>query len=159
MTPAAHTASTNAGSADMTDGSARVARTSITTAAGHAGAAILLLVFGVHAYWGAGGTWGAATAYGSPELPPQAASVVVAVLIACAAVLLLARIGVLAVPLPRWMLRAGTWMLVVVFALAGVNNLIQAPDAYARDWHIYFFGPLLLTLAALCAIVARSRDA
>ena len=70
--------------------------------------------------------------------------------------LLLARIAVLAVPLPRWMLRVGTWMLVVLVALAGVNNLIQAPDAYARDWHIYFFGPLMLTLAALCAIAERS---
>ncbi len=69
---------------------------------------------------------------------------------------LLARIGVLAVPLPRWMLRVGTCVLVVVFALVGANNLIQAPDAYARDWHIYFFGPLLLTLAALCAIAERS---
>ncbi len=68
---------------------------------------------------------------------------------------LLARIGVLAVPLPRWMLRVGTCVLVVVFALVGANNLIQAPDAYARDWHIYFFGPLLLTLAALCAIAER----
>ena len=154
MTPTAHTAPTTAaGSTDMTE---RTISTSITTAAGRLGAAILLLVFGFHAYWGAGGTWGAATAYGSPEIPPPAASAVVAVLIACAAVLLLARISVLAVPLPRWMLRVGTWVLVVVFALVGANNLIQAPDAYARDWHIYFFGPLLLTLAALCAIAERS---
>jgi hypothetical protein len=57
------------------------------------------------------------------------------------------------------MLRVGTWMLVVAFALAGVNNLIQPQDAYARDWHIYFFGPLLLTLAALCAIAERSKPA
>ena len=140
----------------MTDRTARRASASMTRAAGHIGAAILLFVFGFHAYWGAGGQWGAATAFGSPEIPPPAASAVVAVLIACAAVLLLARIGVLSVPLPRWMLRVGTWVLVVVFALAGVTNLIQAPDAYARDWHIYFFGPLLLTLAALCAIAERS---
>jgi hypothetical protein len=140
----------------MTYGTARIASLSITTAAGKVGAAILLLVFGFHAYWAAGGAWGAATAYGSPELPPQTATAVVAVLIACAAVLLLARIGVLAVPLPRWTLRAGTWVLVVVFTLAGVTNLIQDPEAYARDWHIYFFGPLLLTLAALCAIAERS---
>ena len=157
MTPTAHTASTNAaGSTVMTSKTGRSAPTSIATAAGHVATAILLFAFAFHAYWGAGGTWAAATAYGSPEIPPQAASAVVAVLIACAAVLLLARIGVLSVPLPRWMLRVGTWVLVVVFALAGVTNLIQAPDAYARDWHIYFFGPLLLTLAALCAIAERS---
>jgi len=158
MTPTAHTASTNAaGSTAMRRKTDRTSSMSITRAAGHVGAVILLFVFAFHAYWGAGGTWGAATAYGSPEIPPPAASAVVAVLIACAAVLLLARIGVLAVPLPRWMLRVGTWVLVVVFALAGVNNLIQDPDAYARDWHIYFFGPLLLTLAALCAIAERSK--
>lgn len=154
MTPTAHTASTNAtGSTVMTGKTGCSTPMSIT---GAAGAAILLFASGFHAYWGAGGTWGAATAYGSPELPAPAASAVVAVLIACAAVLLLARIGVLAVALPSWMLRVGNWVLVVVFALAGANNLIQAPDAYARDWHIYFFGPLLLTLAALCAIAARS---
>lgn len=159
MTPTAHGAATDAArSADMTDRSARVAPTSITIAAGRLAAAILLLVVGFHVYWAAGGEWEAATAYGSPQLPPQAATAVVAVLIGCAALLLLARIGVLAMPLPRWMLRVGTWVLVVVFALAGVNNLIQAPDAYARDWHIYFFGPLLLTLAALCAIAERSAQ-
>ncbi len=157
MTPAAHSAPTDAArSADMTGRPARVAPTSITIAAGRVGAAILLLACGFHAYWAAGGESGAATAYGSPQLPPQAATAVVAILIGCAALLLLARIGVLAVPLPRWMLRVGTWVLVAVFALAGVTNLIQAPDAYARDWHIYFFGPLLLTLAALCAIAERS---
>ncbi|CAA9479709.1 MAG: hypothetical protein AVDCRST_MAG67-784 [uncultured Solirubrobacteraceae bacterium] len=157
MTPAAHTAPTNAArSADMTDRTARVAPTSITITAGKLAAAILLLACGFHAFWAAGGEWGAATAYGSPQLPPQAATAVIAVLIGCAALLLLARIGVLAMPLPRWMLRVGTWVLVAVFALAGVTNLIQTPDAYARDWHIYFFGPLLLTLAALCAIAERS---
>ena len=135
------------------------AATSMTRAAGYAGAAILVCAFGFHAFWAAGGQWGGAVAYGSPQIPPPAASAVVAVLIAGAALLLLARIAVLAVPLPRWMLRVGTWVLVVVFGFAGVHNLIQAPDAYARDWHIYFFGPLLLTLAGLCAIVARSRAA
>ncbi len=48
-------------------------------------------------------------------------------------------------------------MLVVVFALAAVNNLIQPQDAYARDWHVLFIGPLLLILAALCAIANRSK--
>jgi len=140
----------------MTSKTGRSVPTPITRTAGNVGAAILLVVFGFHAYWAAGGTWGADTAYGSPEIPAPAASAVVAALIACAALLLLARIAVLAVPLPRWMLRVGTWVLVVVFALAGMNNLIQASDAYARDWHIYFFGPLLLTLAVLCAIADRS---
>jgi len=143
----------------MTHRTAARATTSTTAAAGYASAAILLCASAFHAYWAAGGQWGAAVSYGSSELPPQAATAAVAVLIAGAALLLLARIGAVSAPVPRWMLRAGTWVLVAIFALAGAANLIQAEDAYARDWHIYFFGPLLLALAAACAIVARSRAA
>ena len=158
MIRTAHTPPTPAArSTVMTDNTAGRALTGMPRAAGLVGAAILLIACAVHAYWAAGGQWGAATAYGSPEVPPQAASAVVAILIAGAALLLLARIGLLAAPLPAWMLRAGTWVLVAVFALAGAINFIQPPDAYARDWHIYLFGPLLLTLAALCAIAERSR--
>lgn len=130
--------------------------TSVSRLAGQGAVAILVCVFAIHAYWGVGGQWGAATAYGSPDIPPPAASAVVAILIALAAFLLLARIGVLATPLSQRMLRIGTWLLVAVFALAAINNLIQPQDAYARDWHIYLFGPLLLTLAVLCAIANRS---
>ncbi len=155
--PTTHTH--DAGSTVMTDRTTGRAPTSTTAAAGYAGAAILLCASAFHAYWAAGGQWGAAVSYGSPELPPQAATAAVAVLIAGAALLLLARIGAVSAPLPRWMLRAGTWVLVAVFALAGATNLIQPQDAYAREWHIYFFGPLLLALAGLCAIVARSRTA
>lgn len=138
--------------------SSRASRTApaVHRFAGQLAVAILALAFAVHAYWAAGGTWAAATAYGSPDIPPPAASAIVAVLIASAALLLLARTGTLATPLSPRTLRTGTWMLVIVFALAAVNNLIQPQDAYARDWHIYFFGPLLLTLAALCAIANRS---
>lgn len=118
--------------------------------------AILACACGLHAYWAAGGQWGTATAFGSPDAPPPAASGAVAVLIAGAALLLLARIGILATPLPPRMLRVGTWILVVALALAAINNVIQPQDAYARDWHIYLFGPLLLTLAALCAVANRS---
>ena len=157
MTPTP-TASTRAPrSTVMTSTSPGRTATSVPRIAGQAATAILVAAFGFHAYWGAGGRWGAATAYGSPDIPPPAASAVVAVLIAAAALLLLARIAILATPLPRRMLRIGTRLLVAVFALAGVNNLIQPQEAYARDWHIYLFGPLLLALAALCAIADRSK--
>jgi hypothetical protein len=160
MTHTPRTASTrDPRSTVMTNKIADRTSTSMPRVAGQAAVAILVCVFGFHAYWGAGGEWGAATAFGSPDIPPPAASAVVAILIAGATLLVLARIGVLAAPLPRRMLRVGTWMLVVAFALAGVNNLIQPQDAYARDWHIYLFGPLLLTLAALCAIAERSKPA
>lgn len=129
---------------------------SIPRAAGYVGASILTIAWAFHAYWAAGGEWGAATAYGSTDLPPQAATALVTVLIAGAGLFLLARVGGIPAPLPRWMLRIGPWMLAATFALAGVTNLIQPKDAYARDWHIYFFGPLLVTLAALCATSATA---
>ena len=156
MTPTARTASSpDTRNTRMT---AETTSNSLPRAAGRLGATILTLPCGFHAYWAAGGEWGAATAFGSPELPPQAASAAVAIVIAAAALLLLARVGLLATPLPNSMLRVGNRALVAAFTLVGVNNLIQAPDAYARDWHVYFFGPLLLTLAALCAVAERSKS-
>lgn len=136
---------------------ARPGGRAVRRGAGIAGAAILAGAFAVHAYWAAGGSWGATTAYGSPDLPPQAATAVVAVLIATAALLLLARVGVLATRVPDRLLHIGTLTLVAVFALAGVSNLIQPEGAYAREWHIYFFGPLLLILAGLCATAASEK--
>ena len=129
--------------------------------AGYAAAGILAVACAVHAYWAVGGTWAAATAYGSTDLPPRGLVAVVAALIAGAALLILARAGLLAARLPAWLLRWGPWALVAVFALAGIGNLTAAPDSYARDWHVFFFGPLLLIVAILCAVVARSplRDA
>ncbi len=141
----------------MTTTSAARLSTSLPRVAGHAAAIILACAFAVHAYWAAGGQWGAATAVGSPDIPPPPATGAVAILIAAASLLLLARVGSLATPLSQRTLRIGTWVLVVAFAVAGLNNLIQPQDAYARDWHIYFFGPLLLTLAALCLAANRCK--
>lgn len=58
--------------------------------------------------------------------------------------------------LPAWLLRWGPWALVGAFGLAGLSNLTAPEGSYAREWHLYFFGPLLLILALLCAVVARS---
>lgn len=158
MIPTASTSATTDTTSTATAGTGvRRARTPAQRAAGIAGAAILAGAFAIHAYWAAGGRWGAAIAYGSPDLPPQAATAVVAVLIAAAALVLLARVGVLATPVPDRLLRIGTWTLVAVFAVAAANNLIQPQGTYARDWHVYFFGPLLLILAGLCATAASYK--
>jgi hypothetical protein len=99
---------------------------------------------------------GAVTAYGSTDLPPRGVVAVVTLLIAAAALLVACRISALAARLPAGLLRWGPWLLVGAFALVGLGNLTAPADSYARDWHIFFFGPLLLILAALCAVVARS---
>lgn len=46
--------------------------------------------------------------------------------------------------------------MVLAFGLAGVGNLLAPEGSYARDWHLFFFGPLLLGVAILCAFVARA---
>lgn len=131
-------------------------RTRAGRAAGGAVAAILSIAFLFHAYWAAGGEWGAATAYGSKDLPPQAVVAAVAALIAVAVVFVLIRIGAVSVPLPERLLRWGPWALAGVFAFAALGNFTAPADSYAREWHVAFFGPLLLVIALLCALVARS---
>ncbi|MBA3421246.1 MAG: DUF3995 domain-containing protein [Thermoleophilaceae bacterium] len=125
-------------------------------AVGHVAVAILAAAFAFHLYWTLGGEWGAVTAYGSTDLPPRGVVAVVTLLIAAAALLVACRISALAARLPAGLLRWGPWLLVGAFALVGLGNLTAPADSYARDWHIFFFGPLLLILAALCAVVARS---
>ena len=129
---------------------------SLGRAAGSIAAAILTAACGVHIYWALGGEWAAATAYGSTDLPSRGIVAVVAALIAGAVVLILRRIGALKAPLPYPLLRWGPWALVAVFALAGISSLAAPEDSYARDWHVFFFGPLLLLVAIFCAVVARS---
>lgn len=84
---------------------------------------------------------------------------VVAILIVAAASLLLARIGVLKLRLPASLLRWSSWGLVAVFGLAALGNFAAPAESYAREWHVFFFGPLLLTLALLRGVVARSSFA
>jgi hypothetical protein len=121
-----------------------------------AAAGILFAAAGVHAYWAFGGTWAAATSYGSTALPPRGVVAAVTVLILAAAGLLLARTRVLDLRLPAVVLRWGTWGLAAVFGLAALGNLTAPADSYGREWHVLFFGPLLLTVAFLCVVVARS---
>ncbi len=129
---------------------------SLGRAAGWAAAAVLTVAFAIHVYWALGGKWGAATAFGSTDLPPRAIVAVVAALIAGAGAVVLARIGAWGIRLPARLLSFGPWALVAVFALVAVGNLMAPEGSYARDWHVFFFGPLLLVVALLCAVVARS---
>ena len=135
--------------------SARPETGSAATAAGYTAVAILAVAFLFHAYWALGGDWGAATAYGSTDLPPRAVVAVVAVLIAGAASIVLGQMGLWGHALPQRLLRLGAWACSVAFALAGLGNLTAPADSYAREWHVLVIGPLLLVLAALCAVVAR----
>ena len=126
-----------------------------TPAAGFTVVAILAVTFLFHAYWALGGDWGAATAYGSTDLPPRGVVAVVALLIAGAGVVVLGRMGLWLQALSQRVFRLGTWACVAAFTLAGLGNLTAPADSYARDWHVFVIGPLLLVLAGLCALVDR----
>ena len=129
---------------------------SLSRTAGSAAATILSLACAIHIYWALGGEWAAATAFGSTDLPPRGVVAVVAALIAGSVAVILARIAAWRVRLPVWLLGWSPWALALVFAFVGVNNLLAPEDSYAREWHVFFFGPLLLVVAILCAVIARS---
>lgn len=126
--------------------------------AGSAVVAILTLVTGLHVYWALGGDWAAATAYGSRDLPPRAAVWIVVVLLLAAIVIVLGRMGAWGGTLSNRVFRIATWGLVVVFVVVSLQNFASglSEETYGREWALFLIAPLLLVLAWLCAIVARS---
>lgn len=78
-------------------------------AAGWIAAVIFLSGFAAHAYWVAGG-WAAGSDF-EPLLPPLLAAAQAVTLTLGAAALLLTRIGVIPLRMPRWLLRRGPWAL------------------------------------------------
>lgn len=125
----------------------------LVRAAGCIGAGILVLVFAIQAYW-------AASDAGPdlrPLLPPLVVGAITITSTLGAAVLLLARVAVLAVPLPRWLLHLGPWLLTAFFALLAGGHLRAMAVNPSGDWQIDLQGPLLLLLAGLCIIVASEQ--
>ena len=131
----------------------RSSSSSLVRAAGCISAAILVVVFAIQAYWAAGD----AGPDFDPMLPPLAVAALTITWTLGAAVLLLTRIGVLAVPLPRWLLRVGPWVLTAFFSLLALANFLALAAGSSGDWQIDFQGPLLLLLAGLCLVVASEE--
>ncbi len=125
----------------------------LVRAAGCIGAAILVLVLAIQAYWAASD----AGPHFRPLLPPLVAGALTITATLGPAVLLLTRIGVLAVSLPRWLLRVGPWLLTAFFALLASGHLRARAVNPSGDWQIDLQGPLLLLLAGLCMIVASEE--
>jgi Protein of unknown function (DUF3995) len=137
-------------------------------AIGMLAAAVLGGLGGLHVYWAAGGKWGTQVTIpkrdGAPLFTPgPLATVLVAVLLCAAALVLLGRIGVWGGWLPRWPFVAGTWTLVVVFAGRAVGDfqwfglfkrMTGTPFAW---WDTWLYVPLcaLLALAALLVAFAE----
>lgn len=136
-----------------TNSQQRSTLSTLVRAAGCAAAAILVLVFAIQAYW--------ATSDAGPDfrplLPPLVVGVGTITWTLGAATLLLTRVGVLAVPLPRRLVRVGPWLLTAFFALFAALHLRDLVGNPSGDWQIDLQGPLLLLLAGLCIIVASEE--
>ncbi len=126
--------------------------------AGWAAVAILVIVAALHVYWALGGDWAAATAYGSPDVPPPAAVWIVVLLLIAAIAVVLGRMGLWGRRLPSGIFRVAAWALVAVLAAVALQNVASglSKQTYGREWALFLIAPLLLALACLCAAVARS---
>ena len=133
-----------------------------------AGALVLLflLLASLHIYWALGGRWGAKATIpevdGIPAFrPSRTATLVVAVLLATAAMVVALRSNMLrgqgAAP---WLLQLGVWTLCAVFTLRAVGNFstvgffkVARNTAFARlDTLLY--SPLCLVIALGCLVIA-----
>jgi hypothetical protein len=128
-------------------------------------ALVLSLLSLLHLYWAVGGKLGVAGAVpevnGAPTMTPgPLACLVVALLLAIAGLLIVARAGLLSLPVPGWMVRFGSWGVGLVFLVRAIGDFNTAGlfrrvtgTRFARnDARIYT--PLCLVLATGCIIVA-----
>lgn len=115
----------------------------------------LVLVAGLHLYWTLGGTWAVHAASGgefseaTTGLRVQSALMVV-VLVA-AVLVVRARAGLWRAPISDRAVRVAMWVLTAALALAALVNV-----AAATNWERFGIGPLVLVLALLSLVVARS---
>ena len=135
-----------------------------------ASTATILVALGLlHVYWAAGGGWGSDVAIprqdGKPLFEPStAATVVVAMLLFSAALVVLGRMGLWGAALPRWPFLAGAWVLVAVFVGRVVGDFRwfgvfkRVTGTPFAAWDTWLYVPLCLLLALGCLIVALNAD-
>ena len=121
-------------------------------------AAVFAVLSAMHVYWAALGTSGSVAVpevNGRPAfVPGRGVTVLVAVALAAASLVVLARVGVVLPGLPTWLTRAAAGVLGATFVLRaiGERNLVGFfkrvhGTAFAR-WDTWLFSPLCLTLGA-----------
>ena len=92
--------------------------------------------------------------------PGRLASLAVALALFAAAALVLARVGWLAIALPGWMPRAGTWAIAAVFAARAIGEgrylgfAKRVRDTAFARLDTWLFSPICAALALLAAVVA-----
>ena len=118
----------------------------VVAAAGFVGIALFQLALALGAPLGRA-AWGGANAILPIRL--RRASAVAVVIWLLAAVLILARAGVISVPLPQVVLVVGAWVLVVTSVVGALVNL-----ASSSPWERFGWAPYAATLAVLSLVVA-----
>lgn len=133
--------------------------------AGTVAAAVLFALATLHAYWALGGRGASSAAI--PERsgaqlfrPGRIATWAVAAALACAAVVLLGRMGRWSLPFGMLPFKAGCWTLAAVFGARAVGDFRyvgffkrERSSRFAR-YDSRFYSPLCLALAVICAGVA-----
>jgi Protein of unknown function (DUF3995) len=128
-------------------------------------AAVLVGLGTLHGYWAAGGRWATNVTIpqrgGEPLFAPGPIStLLVALLLYAAALVLLGRLGLWGRALPRWPFVAGTWTLVIVFGGRVVGDfrwfglfkrMTGTPFAW---WDTWLYVPLCALLALASLLVA-----
>ena len=128
-------------------------------------AAVLVALGALHCYWAAGGQWATDVTIpksgGTPLFTPgPAGTLLVALLLYAAALVLLGRLGLWGRSLPRWLFVAGTWTLAMVFIGRVVGDfqwfglfkrVTETPFAW---WDTWVYVPLCAFLALAALLVA-----
>jgi hypothetical protein len=131
-------------------------------------AALLFALGLLHVYWAAGGSWGTDVTIPQQDgkllfQPPPAGTLLVAILLFSAGLVVSGRVGLWGIVLPRWPFVAGTWTLVAVFLGRVVGDfrwfgLFKRLSGTAFAWwDTWLFVPLCLLLALGCLVAALSE--
>ena len=130
-------------------------------------AAVLLGLGALHVYWAGGGRWGTDVTVPTRDgnrvfVPSSAATLIVAMLLCAAALVILGRLGLWGQWLPRWPFVAGAWTLVVVFGARVVGDLRwfglfkRRTGTQFSWWDTWLYIPLSGLLAMAALLVASS---
>lgn len=139
-------------------------------------AAVIFAALGLlHLYWAAGGGWGHAAAIptsaggaggGGRRLfnPSPFGTILVAVALFSAMLVMLGRIGMWGAGLPKWVFIWGTWTLSLVFFLRAIGEFKyvgffkSVTGTVFAQWDTWLLSPLCLFIALIVATVGYYED-
>lgn len=134
---------------------------------------LLATIFAVlslfHLYWAAGGVFGKAVTVPSVRgnrsfNPSPLATIIVAVALLIAMLIVIGQLGMLGETIPNWIFRWGSWGICIIFLLRAVGEFRlvgffkQVTDTEFAYWDTRLFSPLCLVIAIMALIVANKKS-